>query len=610
VKFWRLQKRSLALLEPRSRRKFILAVILQASLGLIDVIGVLLTGVIGTLASLTYTRTKAPKQIDIVLKFLHLSEKNPANSIMILSFFALAFFLSKTALALFFTRRTFNFLATQQSRVSSSLAKQIMHSDYIWLRNQEPHVLSTTMILGISAATVNALGQILILTAEFALVAFFVLLLLIVNPLIATFTILYMCVVLYALNSIVGKRVTFFNQNQGRLRLEGETNFYNALKLFREIRVLRRMEWFQSKFDFIFSRQAHFYSEDIWIQQIPKYALEIALLVGASGLLVAGRFSTNSRQIIPILVIYLASSARIFPSLTRIQSSIFSLRSHAFYAWKALDLIEDFSIVEGERRDSEPTNDVQAGQIISDEPPSINLRKLSFRYPDSETNVISDLSLSIQPGERVAIVGSSGAGKSTLCDLLLGLLEPTEGILEIGQLNASTWINRNVGRIAYLPQDVTLIGGTLLENICLGVEEKDINPIEVSNVISRSQLGEFVKSLPDGVNANLGVNGIKISGGQKQRIGIARALYSQPKILIMDEATSALDAETEHGIMKVLENLGGDVTLIFIAHRLSSIRDFPRILYFENGELLADGNFLTVRTKVPRFNLQAELFGL
>lgn len=587
-----------------------MAVVLQASLGLIDVIGVLLTGVIGTMASISYTHMKTPKQIDMVLKFLHLSGKNPASSIMILSFFALAFFLSKTALALFFTRRTFNFLATQQSRVSSSLAKQIMHSNYIWLRNQEPHVLSTTVILGVSAATVNALGQILILTSEFALVALFVTLLIIVNPLIAIFTILYMCIVLYALNSVVGKRVTLFNQNQGRLRLEGERNFFNALKLFREIRVFQRAKWFQSKFDVVFSQQAHYYSEDIWIQQIPKYALEVALLVGASGLLVAGRLSTNSQQIIPILVIYLASSARIFPSLTRIQSSIFSLRSHAFYAGKALDLIEDFATMNNEKKDQVLATSTPANQFTSNEPPSINLRELSFSYPDSPTKVLSNLSLSIHPGERVAIVGSSGAGKSTLCDLMLGLLEPTEGSIEIGHVPASAWINGHVGSISYLPQDVTLIGGTLLENICLGLEEKDIDPLEVSKVISRSQLNEFVNSLPSGINTDLGVNGIKISGGQKQRIGIARALYSQPKILIMDEATSALDAETEHGIMNVLEKLGSDVTLIFIAHRLSSIREFPRVLYFEDGELMADGDFQKVREEVPRFNLQAELFGL
>ena len=596
-----MQKQSLALLEPRSRRKFIFAVIVQASLGLIDVVGVLLTGIIGTMASISYTHSNPPKQITKVLNFLHLSTQNPANTIMILSFCALVFFLSKTGLALFFTRKTFNFLATQQSRVSSALVKKILHSNYIWIRNQEPHVLSTTVILGVSAATVNALGQILILTSEFALVGLFVALLLIVNPVIAIFTILYMCIVLYALNSIVGKKVTIFNQNQGRLRLESERNFFNALKLFREIRVFQRTGWFQSKFDLVFSKQAHYYSE---------YALEGALLVGATGLLVAGRLSTNSQHIIPILVIYLASSARIFPSLTRIQASVFSLRSHAFYSQKALDLIDDFASLKPQITESKEFDHSAERQLATPDAPSITLTDLSFNYPDSQTKVLSNLSFTIQSGEQVAIVGSSGAGKSTLCDVLLGLLAPTGGSIEIGNQPASEWINQNSGSISYLPQDVTLIGGTLLENICLGLEEKDIDPTKVSKAISRAQLHDFVSTLPEGVNTDLGVNGIKISGGQKQRIGIARALYSNPRILIMDEATSALDAETEHGIMGVLENLGDDVTLIFIAHRLSSIRDFPRVLYFENGELLADGHFQHIRTEIPRFNIQAELFGL
>lgn len=609
MEFWNLHKRCLGLLPASSRRKFLFAALIQASLGLFDLVGVLLTGVIGAMASTSLTHLPVPTQITKVLKFFHLSQQDPATSIMILSFCALGFFLLKTGLALWFTRRTFKFLATQQSRISSSLVSKVLHSDYIWLRNQDPHMLSTTVILGVTAATVNALGQILILSSEFALVAIFFVLLIAVNPVIAIFTIVYMSLVLYALNAIVGRRVSAFNKNLSRLRIESERNFFNVLKLFREIRVFRRADWFESNLEGIFSRQAHYFAEDIWIQQIPKYALEVALLIGASGLLVAGRLSSNSQQIIPILVIYLASAARIFPSLLRMQSSIFSLRSHAFYTDKALDLLDTLELQKPEHANAKGRNQ-EAPVTRNDSGTSIELNNLSFSFPDSDADVLKNVSLHISPGERVAIVGPSGAGKSTLCDILLGLLAPTKGTIEIDSISADRWIYENVGKVSYLPQDITLVGGTLIENICLGIARNEIDPGKLAKAISRAQLEDFVSTLPLGVDSDLGIGIAKLSGGQKQRIGIARALYSRPNVLIMDEATSALDAETEHGIMNVLENFEDDVTVIFIAHRLSSIRDFPRILYFEDGELLADGDFSTVRSRVPRFNTQAALLGL
>lgn len=607
MQFWKLQKRSFKLLSPKYRGKFIAAVIIQSSLGLLDVIGVLLTGVIGALATFSYSNSSTPKQIARVLEIINLDDQDPATAIMFLSLIALAFFLAKTGLSLFFTRKTFRFLALHQGQISSALVNKILHSEYAWVRNQEPHALSTNLIVGVSAATSNALAQLIVLSAEFFLLGLFVCLLLAINPAIAIFMILYMALVLVTLNNLVMSKVAISNQHQSKLRLESERDFYNALRLFREIRVLNRSNWFETKFEKNFGRQANYFAMDIWMQQIPKYALEVALLVGAAGLLVAGKISSNSAGIIPILIIYLASSARIFPSLTRIQSSMFSIRSHSFYGDAALSLIEEFQLKENKS----PKNPINIAEVSSIENSSdIELKRVSFRFPDSKEDVLSELTFRIETGERVAIVGASGSGKSTLCDIFLGLLEPTAGKIEIGNQIADKWVRENIGSISYLPQDVTLIGGTVFDNICIGLSDFEIDKERVADTIMQAQLAEFVKSLPEGIYTDLGKNGIKISGGQKQRIGIARALYSKPSILILDEATSALDAETENGIMSVLESLGDTVTLIFIAHRLSSIRNFQRVLYFEGGKLLADGSFEKVRAKIPNFNLQADLLGL
>ena len=618
MEFWRLQKQSLALLDRRSRLKYTLAIFLQSSLGLLDLIGVLLTGIIGTLASEIFAKIVLPKPIERALEILHLADKDPANVMIVLSLVALGFFLTKTALALFFSRKTFRFLAQQQSKISSQLVSKVLNSEYVWLRKQDPHTLSSAMIQGVSAATVNSLGQLLLLTSETTLVVLFLFVLIIVNPVIAFFTIIYLLLVLWALNSIVGERIAEFNRNLTKLRVESQVNLFNSLKLFREIRVMRRTKWFEKNIDQIFTEQAKNFSDDIWIQQIPKYALEVALLVGASGLLLAGRLVTDSHQIIPILAIYMAGAARIFPSLLRIQSSIFSLRSYSYLAMTTHELLNALDTVHTQATSEDlaqiqnrKTHDATLAQVSKISPDAlIKLTGLEFVYPNSDKKILRDVTFMIQPGERVAIVGPSGAGKSTLCDLFLGLLRPTKGEVEIGGIPAAEWIASNLGKVSYLPQEITLITGTLLANICLGIANDEVDLKRVTTAIKRAQLDEFLELLPEGLNTHLGVSGTELSGGQKQRVGIARALYSDPRIIIMDEATSALDAETEHAIIDILEGLGAQTTVIFIAHRLSSIRNFSRIMYFEDGELVEDGSFTDLKSRVPRFAKQVSLLGL
>lgn len=614
MEFWKLQKKSLALLDQRSRRKFYLAILAQCSLGLIDVAGVLLSGVIGTMASTSFTHLATPKPIKRLLEILHLANQSPTNAMLVLSFCVLGFFLTKTVLALVFTRKTLRFLARQQTKVSSLLVSKVLNSEYSWLSKQDPQEISTYLTQGVSAATVNSLGQALLLSAEIALVIFFMLLLIIIKPIIAIGTIIYMFLVLYGLNSFIAKRVTLYHYNLVNLTVQGMNNLFNSLKLFRELRVLRRTKWFEDMNTKIAVDQARYYSDDVWIQQIPKYALEVALMIGATLLLLAGRFSSDSEHLIPILAIYLAGAARIFPSLLRIQSCLFTLRSHAYLAGKAHEILETLRLEEVEVPQQitprvRPLQDSLKKEELSLDQP-IELKQLSFSYPDSKTKALSDVSFVIKPGERVAIVGPSGAGKSTLCDLFLGLLSPTRGFLQIGKVPAAEWIESHIGKVAYLPQEITLVSGTVLENICIGLNHDVIDLERVSYVVHRAQLDEFVSNLPSGLDTYLGVNGAELSGGQKQRIGIARALYSEPDIVVMDEATSALDAETEFAIMNVLATLGERTTVIFIAHRLSSIRDFPRILYFEDGQLLADGSFSEVRDLIPRFEKQVKLLSL
>ena len=592
------------------------------SLGLIDIIGIALAGVIGVLATSSLTQAPLSPPIKDALSIFSLSNQSIENLIVILSIATLVFFVLKTILALYFSRRSFKFLAHQQSRITSLLVSKVLNSEYAWLRSQEPHRLSTAIILGVSAASTNSLGQFMLMISEIALIFLFLSLLLIINPPVAIFTVLYLSAVIFILKQLVGRKVARFNRNLGDMQVESQVRLFSALKLFREIRIFRRTQWFENKLEGLSVQRAQNFASDMWIQQVPKYTLEIAMLVGATGLLAVGKVLTNSEQIVPVIAIYLTAAGRLFPSLLRVQSAVFSLQSRQHYASMAHELFADLAILEGDSSNIKSKISVRDAGIMSldentsqDEvkkfaTSSLLLEKVSFRFPNSETDVLKDLTFQIRPGEKVAIVGPSGAGKSTLCDIFLGLLNPTSGNAVIGTQRAAFWVNENPGKISYLPQEVTLTNGTLIENVCLGIEKAEIDWEAFSKAATRAQLNEVIEQLVDGVDTRLGEGGTLLSGGQKQRVGLARALYTEPDILIMDEATSALDAETEFEVMNAIDDLFLHTTVIVIAHRLSSIRKFPRFIYLEDGLVRGDGELEEIRKKIPRFDNQLLLSGI
>jgi ABC-type multidrug transport system fused ATPase/permease subunit len=605
-----IQRKAYALLDRKGRRNYLLATARQMSLGLFDIVGIALAGAIGILASSSLTGTQISPPLKKVLGWVSLDHKSLNSLILILSITTLFFFLAKTLLALYFSKKTFKFLADQQRQISSLLVSQVLNSEYVWLRRQEPHALSTSMILGVSAATTNTLGQFVLLTSELGLIFLFLLILILASPVVALFTIIYLAIIVFTLKRLVGRKVSDFNRNLGNMQIESQVNLYNLLKLFREVRVFRRTRWFENHLENFSKERAQNFADDMWIQQVPKYTLEVAMLLGATGLLLVGNVMTNPENLIPVLFIYLTSAGRLFPSILRIQASIFSLQSRQHYATMTHELLQ---ALESFGRDLTNSNNVASPQktVYSQEGSAIiELKEVYFSFPKSDTQVLKNISFSIKPGERVAVVGPSGAGKSTLCDILLGLLSSSEGRVEIGNRPAGEWVKENPGKVSYLPQEVTLTNGTLIENVCLGVERSEIDWEAFSRAVERAQLSAVIDQLDAGIETDLGVGGASLSGGQRQRVGLARALYSEPNILIMDEATSALDAMTEFEVMTALDDLELKTTIIIIAHRLSSIRKFPRILYLENGVLLGDGDLRRVREQIPTFDRQLLLSGI
>jgi ABC-type multidrug transport system fused ATPase/permease subunit len=241
---------------------------------------------------------------------------------------------------------------------------------------------------------------------------------------------------------------------------------------------------------------------------------------------------------------------------------------------------------------------------------TVVVNEVSLTYSDATEPALIEANLVVKPGESVALVGSTGAGKSTLADVVLGVMEPQLGTVTISGVSPREAINRWPGAIAYVPQAVALVEGTVRENVALGLPRDLIDDELVWDALNRAHLADFLEESREGLDTKIGERGFRLSGGQRQRLGIARALYTRPKLLVLDEATSALDAETEQSIVQTLDELEGQVTTITVAHRLATVRRADQLLYLEGGRVTAHGTFDEVRSQVTDFDRQASLLGL
>jgi ABC-type multidrug transport system fused ATPase/permease subunit len=289
----------------------------------------------------------------------------------------------------------------------------------------------------------------------------------------------------------------------------------------------------------------------------------------------------------------------------RIQNGAVALRGSIGAAKPTLELVERLGTAEETYTTDDKLHDSHEGFI-----PSIEIKKVTFTYPEKELPAIRDLSLSIKPGMIVAIVGPSGAGKTTLVDLLLGVLPIQQGSINISGFTPQATIQRWPGAIAYVPQDVAVGNGTIRESISMGYPVEVASDERVNEAIKIAQLRDFVRELELGLDTPTGDRGTKMSGGQRQRIGIARAMFTKPSLLVLDEATSSLDGATEANLSDAIQNMRGEVTILMIAHRLSTVRNSDLVIYLADGNLVASGTFDEVRLAVPDFDHQATLMGL
>ena len=379
-------------------------------------------------------------------------------------------------------------------------------------------------------------------------------------------------------------------------RLGRQNENYNA-KLFqwinqslggiKELKILQREEYFIDSYKTNYKKLIWGARVNELIAALPKYIVETVAMVGlVFAIIIKLLFGHGALEtFIPQIAVFAVAAFRLLPSVGRVNAYINSI----MYNKASLDMIYD----DLKEIDSEPVQEIEWQEkkekwIFTK---GVTVEHVSYHYPDSDVEVLHDISLEIPKGKTVALIGPSGAGKTTLADIILGLLPPVSGVVRMDQHNVYENLRSWREKLGYIPQSIYLSDDTIRINVAFGIYEAQIDDNAIWKALEKAQLKEFVQGLENGLDTYVGDRGVRLSGGQRQRIGIARALYHDPEILVLDEATSALDSSTEQAVMESIESLQGLKTMIIIAHRLTTIKNADLVYEVSGGNVtLRDKN--------------------
>jgi ABC-type multidrug transport system fused ATPase/permease subunit len=607
-------RRALRLLWPRDRRLYWAAVALQATTSFLDFVGILLIGLVAYLALNAVAGAPLPAQVDDLVTTVGLGSWSTAQLTLLAAGLAAVLLVSKSVVGLVLTRRTLRFLANRQGMLSSDLTARLFAQSLTTVQARSSQETAYALTAGASAATVGLLGAAAITISELALMVLLVVLLLAVNPLLTLAMIVYFSVIGLVLQRFMGRWAGRVGSRAARVGVSSTVAIQEGIASFRELSTAGRRGVYRDQIRTGLWDGAVARADGLFIQQVPKYVLESALVIGALLLASTQLLSGSIEGAVATLAVFITAALRIMPSILRMQGGLIAIRSASGEAAAVFELDDALPRSDsGVSTSAEHGGEALAARIAAgfdDFHSDISVQGVSFTYPEAPEPALRDVSLLVPAGTSLAIVGSTGAGKSTLADVLLGVLEAQSGRVLVGGLTPHQAVHRWPGGISYVPQAVGLIDGSVRRNVALGIPDHLIDDERVWRALERARLADFVRERDGDLGARVGERGTRLSGGQRQRLGLARALYSGPRLVVLDEATSALDAQTEQAITDALRDLSGSVTLVTIAHRLATVRDADQVAYLDEGQLIALGTFAEVRAMVPAFNAQAGLLGL
>lgn len=605
IPVWTAVIRTLSILPQHVKSRILAVIILQIALGFFDLVGVAAIGLLGALAVTGVQSQNPGSSIVEVLAILNLDSFSFQTQVAILGLFAAGILITRTILSIVVTRKIFYYLSQRGAMLTTELASRLLSQSLISVQIRSTQETLYAITSGVNSIMLGVLGTAITLIADGSLLLMMLVGLFLVDPIIALTTLIFFGSIGLILYQIMNVKAHKLGYLRSELEIASNEKIIEVLDSYRESVVRNRREFYTREIGKIRTKLASVLAELQFMPNISKYVIESGIVIGAVA--VAGiQFAfQDAKQAVATLSVFLAAGTRIAPAIMRVQQSLVQVKGGVGSALPTLDLIESLKgvpLLEGTNDELEIIHEGFHPEIIFD--------GICLKYPAKAINALTSVSFHVETGESLAIVGPSGAGKTSIVDVLLGVLSPNSGTVSISGKHPLDAISNWPGAISYVPQDVTISNGTFRENVGLGYPTEVVTDDLVWKALEIAQMADFVRSLPDGIDTKVGERGTRISGGQRQRLGIARAMFTHPKLLVLDEATSALDGQTETDISEAIQGLRGAVTVVTIAHRLSTVRNADQVLYMDCGKLIAQGTFEVVRSTVPDFDKQAKLMGL
>ncbi|CAN2169105.1 MdlB ABC-type multidrug transport system, ATPase and permease components [Candidatus Nanopelagicaceae bacterium] len=588
--------RSMKYLNRAERRKIVLISCAQVGLAIFDVIGVSFFGAIASLV-LSSINSQPPAALVLkILEFLNLDSLTLQSQTAALALIGVLILGLKTYVSYKLSNKILMTLSISSARLSQNLISKLFLIEGNYLKGRNTQSILYDLATGVSVLTVGVLGISASLISDLALLVVIFASVFYISVSVAVFTAVMFIGILILLRKFIDHRAHQLSTEATSASVNSNVTIIEILENLSTISITGTGAFFQRK---VFAQRKHLnevLAKQTLLPNIGKSVLEVSVLFGV--LVISGLefLIYDSKHAILNLSIFLIAASRITPAVLRVQYGLLQVKSSAGTSDSAIELM---NILEAY---SEPT-DVTDNNF---EDHALVVRNLEFDYPQSDFQIRID-DIHVSQGEFIAIVGPSGGGKSTLVKMLTGLIRQKSGSISYSNQPVRKFLVENPGEIAYVPQHVGLIEDSLEKNVSFG---REMTETQLVRCLEVSDLASWALGDSGDIDAQIKMSPESLSGGQRQRLGISRAIITFPSIIFLDEATSAIDGHSEQVILENLRTFNPKMTIVVVAHRLSSIREADKVLYVDNGRILASGTFEEVRDKVGAFDKQALAMGL
>jgi len=568
------------------RAKWLTFVVSRAMLSFLDLLGILGIGYLATSAAVFLTTGSDPDRIiefsGFVLPAINAQTLPFAMTIILL------LFLGKALASIILSRQAALHIAKIEARASRRIAEIQLGRDISSARQNSREEVMFAVSNSAPAAFNTVLNSVSTIITETSLFLTVCLGFLLIDAIATLAALIYFAIIAFTMQVFVGSLMSREAKISTDETVKANSAISDLIAVFRELLVLGKRDRY---LDLIYKSRllaAESSAKMYFLGGMPRYIIESALLLGLAVFLISQALNGDLVDSAATIGVFLSGGFRLTAALLPLQNSLLTLKSIVPPASIAHEVLgrEEPRHIENQspvKKDGKPDSIV--------EPVYLEFQNVSLKYDKSTSEAISDVSFSVQPGMQLALMGASGSGKSTIADLICGVLSPSKGNVLAYSKKQNTDNMGEIPKISYVPQRPGLVAGTVLDNIALADEPQEADRERALSALNSANLKPFIESLPKGLDTPIGKLQDGFSGGQIQRLGLARALYSNPGLLVLDEATSSLDAESEEEIRKAVQSLRGKVTVILIAHRLNTIQHADEVLFLDSGRIADSGKF-------------------